>query len=271
MESKRYVILFCFLLIALTTISALVGFSPAKPSASYAIATGMVKVPAGSYTLFFQNKIGTTVPVKSFYLDIRAVTNAEFLQFVKANPRWAKSKIATLYADAGYLKHWAGDVNIGKDYDQLKDSPVTNVSWFAANAYCKWKGKRLPSLNEWEYVGKAKIVNDPRPIETIILDWYSKPTLKMLPAVGTAFKNELNIYDMHGLIWEWVSDFNSILMEGDSRSNTAINRDLFCASGSFGATNKEDYAAFMRYAFRGSLKAKYTVSNLGFRGAKDLN
>ena len=31
----------------------------------------------------------------------------------------------------------------------------------------------------------------------------------------------------------------------------------------------EDYAAFMRYGFRSSLKAPYTLANLGFRGAKD--
>jgi formylglycine-generating enzyme len=60
-------------------------------------------------------------------------------------------------------------------------------------------------------------------------------------------------------------------MEGDSRSNSAVNRDLFCASGSFGASDKEDYAAFMRFAFRGSLKANYTVGNLGFRCAKNLH
>ena len=74
---------------------------------------------------------------------------------------------------------------------------------------------------------------------------------------------------MHGLIWEWVSDFNSIILTGDSRSNSAINRDLFCASGALGAVDKENYAAFMRFAFRSSLQGKYTVSNLGFRCAGD--
>jgi sulfatase modifying factor 1 len=68
-----------------------------------------------------------------------------------------------------------------------------------------------------------------------------------------------------------VADFNSIIMAGDSRSNSAINRDLFCASGALAAIDKENYAAYMRYAFRGSLKAKYTVSNLGFRCADTIN
>ncbi|WP_423146017.1 formylglycine-generating enzyme family protein [Rubrolithibacter danxiaensis] len=257
-----------FLLLSVIAISSLSGFTGGKKTA--ATPAGMVKIPAGVYTPFFQNKSDKPVSVESFYLDSRAVTNAEFLEFVKANPKWAKSNISPLFADKGYLKHWEGDFNIGKQYNQIKNSPVTNVSWFAANAYCKWKGKRLPTLEEWEYAGSARITNDNRPIKEIILAWYSKPTPSVLPPVGSAFKNRFNLYDMHGLVWEWVSDFNSIVMEGDSRSNSAINRELFCASGSFGAADKENYAAFMRFAFRGSLKAKYTVNNLGFRCAKDI-
>lgn len=250
-----------------TAICALGNYSQQKPAAFQ----GMVKVPAGTFTPFFQDEPGKPQHVKSFYLDTWAVTNAEFLQFVKANPRWARSKVPALYADAGYLKHWAGDFDLGKNHHQLQHSPVTHVSWYAANAYCKWKGKRLPTLDEWEYAGRARMVNDPRPMEKIILEWYSQPSPKVLPAVGTTYKNAFQLYDMHGLVWEWVADFNSIVMEGDSRSNSAVNRDLFCASGSFGASDKEDYAAFMRFAFRGSLKANYTVGNLGFRCAKDLH
>ncbi len=59
-------------------------------------------------------------------------------------------------------------------------------------------------------------------------------------------------------------------MGDDSRSNEAINRELFCAAGAASAANIKDYPAFMRFAFRGSLKANYIVSNLGFRCAKDI-
>ncbi|WP_017258081.1 formylglycine-generating enzyme family protein [Pedobacter arcticus] len=245
----------------ITTISS--GFSQHK-----AAPEGMVKIPAGKHRLFFEEKQGKTVDVQAFYLDITPVTNEDFFNFVKQNPKWVKSKVSKLYADAGYLKHWKSDFNYGSS--QLKNSPVVNVSWYAANAYAKWKGKRLPNLVEWEYVGSAPILNEKRPMEEVILSWYSKPTPVSFPSVGTTLKNKFNVFDMHGLVWEWVVDFNSVVIDGDSRSNSAINRDLFCASGSFGAADKEDYAAFMRYAFRGSLKAKYTVSNLGFRCAKDV-
>ena len=235
------------------------------------VPTGMVKIPAGRYTPFLIEQKNTTQVVKSFYLDVKPVSNAEFLQFVKLNPQWSKSRVSKLYSDAGYLKHWKADFSEGDNYPKIKDSPVTNVSWYAANAYAKWKGKRLPTLSEWEYVGNGAILNDKRPVEKVILEWYSKPTPLVLPAAGSTFKNRFNVFDMHGLIWEWVYDFNSVIMAGDSRSNSAINRDLFCASGALAAVDKENYAAYMRYAYRGSLKAKYTVNNLGFRCARNIN
>src|SRR6187551_2090451 len=102
------------LLIVFTSVLTSLGNIQQKPVPGTVLVSGMVKVPAGNYTLFFENKTGKTVRVKAFYLDVRAVTNAEYLEFVKANPQWAKSKVSKLYADAGYLKHWAADLNPGQ-------------------------------------------------------------------------------------------------------------------------------------------------------------
>jgi formylglycine-generating enzyme required for sulfatase activity len=248
---------------------ALLSFAPTVESrTNVPIPQGMVKIPAGNYIPFFKTKGIKTIKVASFCLDKYAVTNADFLRFIKANPKWARSKVSKVFSDAGYLKHWKSDYDLGKQ--QLSQSPVVNISWFAANAYSKWKGKRLPTLEEWEYAGTAAAINDKRPVEKIILEWYNKPSPDYLPPVGSTFTNKLQVADLHGLVWEWVSDFNSIMMSSDSRSSSTINRDLFCASGSAGAIDKENYAAFMRFAFRSSLKAKYTVNNLGFRCAADI-
>ena len=56
---------------------------------------------------------------------------------------------------------------------------------------------------------------------------------------------------------------------GESRSDSDLDRQRFCGSGSIGASDFKDYAAFMRFAFRGSLEGAYTTPNLGFRGARD--
>lgn len=235
--------------------------------------SGMVKIPAGKFNPFYKKKNIKYIAVKSFYLDKYAVTNREFLEFVKENPSWSKSRVSRLFADTNYLKHWKDDFTIN-NFDQVKNSPVTNISWFAANAYCKWKGKRLPTTAEWELAANADIANrkqdDKKNLLAIILEWYDKPTPAVIPQIGSTFKNIYGVYDMHGLIWEWVYDFNNYVTGGDSRSGSAIDRNLFCGAGSANvAGNKEDYAAYMRYGFRGSLKGSYTVANLGFRCAMD--
>ena len=59
-------------------------------------------------------------------------------------------------------------------------------------------------------------------------------------------------------------------MSSENRSGSTVDKSLFCGSGSLTANDLMNYAAFMRYAFRGSIKANYAVQNLGFRCAKDI-
>jgi len=230
---------------------------------------GMVKVPGGAFRPFLlPGTASGKISVHPFYLDIHAVTNGEFLQFVKANPQWERSGVSRTFADSNYLRQWAGPLDIGDD--RIINSPVTNISWFAANAYCKWKGKRLPIMDEWEYAAGAAPVNakEGQDLSRMILEWYDHPNPVVLPAVLSTYRNRLGIYDMHGLVWEWVEDFNSVMM-GSGTQGPGSNA-FSCGAGSAGTANKEDYAAYMRYAFRQSLQATYTVGSLGFRCAKDV-
>lgn len=242
---------------------------------AWAQPNGMETIEGGTYMPFYSSS-DDSVKVESFYLDKYAVTNAEFLKFVKANPKWRRSKVKSVFAEDGYLNHWAGDLNLGPKADEIKDSPVTNVSWFAARAYAKWKGKRLPTLDEWEYVASASqhkpLASRDEAFVQKILDWYSKPNPEVLPPVGQQKPNHHGIYDMHGLIWEWVQNFNTVFISGESRGDQGELKQFYCAAGSQAASDadKENYAAFLRYAFRGSLEADFSVGNLGFRCAKDI-
>ena len=196
------------------------------------------------------------------------VTPRKYLTFLKKKPEYSKSKIKRLFADENYLRPWSSDYNFGS---LNPNAPVTNVSWFAAKAYCECQGKRLATLDEWEYVAmadeKRKDARTKEEFNKYILSWYEKNKTTN-QAVGSTFKNYWGVYDMHGLVWEWTFDFNSIFLSGESRKDKDTDRDLFCGSGSVNATDLMNYAAFMRYAFRGSIKAKYTTKNLGFRCAK---
>ena len=233
---------------------------------------GMVRIPAGKYAPLYKSEADTgLVQVSAFYLDVYPVTNEEFLAFVTVNPAWRRSKVKHIFADEAYLHHWNGDLNAG-DAAMLQ-RPVTNVSWFAARAYAKWKGKRLPTLAEWEYAAAASQERaygaDEPGFNDQILAWYSEPSSGQLARTGKGDANYWGVHDMHGLVWEWVNDFNAALVTGESRADASLERKLYCGSGAVGSSDVSNYAAFMRYAFRSSLKAGYTVANLGFRCAKD--
>lgn len=212
--------------------------------------------------------------IQSFRIDRLPVTQADYVRFLESYPKWRRGSVSLTFADSGYLKDWQPSGSDGwSPLATTLQSPVVNVSWFAAFAYCEAMGGRLPTVLEWEYVAAAdekrrNALKDPKFRERI-LRWYSTPQ-KTLPEVGKGKPNYWGIYDLHGLIWEWTSDFNSVFVSGDNRQDGDKTSDLTCGNGATGSSSRTDYAAFMRYAMRSSLKADHTTSNLGFRCAYDL-
>ncbi len=230
--------------------------------------SGMVFVPEGEYlALYPKSKGDKPDKVPAFFLDKYPVTVGEYLGFVKRHSEWSRSRVKTLFADTAYLRDWAGDNDPGTLGLQ---SPVTSVSWFAARAYCEAQGKRLPRLNEWERAAAELNPGDSAAAVKGILDWYARPGGSALGDVGKGKPNALEIHDMLGLVWEWTLDFNSALVSGESRGDAALDQGMFCGSGAFKASDPADYAGFMRFAIRSSLKAAYCVKNLGFRCAEDM-
>jgi len=228
------------------------------------ISAEMIMIKGGELRSPLSNK--KVVLINNFFIDETAVTNREYALFVAQNQQWKKNHVLKIFSDKRYLEHWSNSENVGNS--DLEDSPVTNVSWFAARAYCIWNEKRLPMADEWEYVGNSKPVNYAGDLKKYILEWYSKPTLETTPHIKSTFKNEMGVWDMHGLIWEWVDDYNTYFFTGESRADSALEKLMFCGSGSLGFSDASDYALFMRLAFRSSLQAAYTTRNLGFRCAR---
>lgn len=233
----------------------------------------MVVIPAGTYAPLLRAKDEPErQPVAAFRLDTRPVTNAEFLAFVRAHPQWRRSAVSPLFADTTYLHDWAGDLELGPLAPP--GAPVVRVSWFAARAFARAHGKRLPSTAEWERAAAAGFttaVGATEPDFTqAALAWFARPAPVPLPDAGRGRANVLGVHDLIGLVWEWVSDFNTAMVTGESRADTGLERNLFCGAGSVGARDPSDYAAFMRAGFRSSLRASYAVPNLGFRCAQSL-
>lgn len=235
----------------------------------FAQSDGMVFIEGSRYLPLY-GRDSTVVEVKDFMMDQYPVSNADYEKFVKDNPKWRKSNVIKLFADGSYLNNWKNDLEL-KDSER-PDSPVTFISWFAAKAYCDCQDKRLPTVDEWEYAGMAdettKDARSKKAYNEQILAWYEAPRSNE-NSIGQTPKNAYGVYDLHGLVWEWTQDFNSVMITGESRKDKDLDNNLFCGSAAVNATDLMNYAAFMRYAIRGSLKAKYAMKNLGFRCVKD--
>lgn len=232
--------------------------------------SAMVTIPAGSYQPLYGRPGEGAVRVERFRIDRDAVTHRQFLAFVQANPEWRRSRVKGVFAErSSYLASWRGDLDAGAPA-QL-DAPVTGVSWFAARAYCAAQGKRLPTVAEWEYVGaadtkKRDAARDPAFIDHVVT-LYATRTSRLAAPAADAEVNAYGVRGMHDRAWEWVEDFNSVLVSDDSRGVGERSHELYCASAAIGATDPRNYAAFLRYAIRAGVSARSSLQTLGFRCA----
>lgn len=246
------------------------GASPsgAGPASAAVRPAAMATVPAGRYMPLYSPDT-RPVAVEAFRMDVHPVTRAQFAAFVAAEPRWRRSRVKPVFADPRYLADWPSDTEPGGD----ARAPVTGVSWFAARAYCQWAGRRLPTVDEWEYAARA----DETRADAMSDVAHKRRVLALTTdrdaadPVRSTFRTVHGVWDLHGLVWEWVRDFNTVTVGTDSRGTSSRDAQLYCAAGAEGATDNENYAAFLRYAFRASLEGRSTSAALGFRCAADLD
>ena len=138
------------------------------------------------------------VHLDAFYMDKYETTNAQYKEFIDANPQWQKNRIPKKYHDGDYLKHWNGN-----DYPPDKGNhPVVYVSWYAAMAYAEWRGKRLPTEAEWERAARSSW--HWRAINADTAN-YGENVGDTTP-VGMYPPDASGLYDMAGNVWEWCLD-----------------------------------------------------------------
>jgi formylglycine-generating enzyme required for sulfatase activity len=254
------------------TVCLLIALSTVAASKSSPFSTTKVFVDGGSFQpQFGTDKATPKVKVEPFWIDSHHVTEVQFQSFLKSRPSWIDPRESEGLVDKKLLDYWTS-----KKSRQLtkKYYPAVYVTWFAAEAYCESKGGRLPSTFEWEYLARASETDkdsgsDPEVLAKI-LSWYGRPNSdESLFSVFQGRPNAFGAYHLHGLVWEWTSDFNAFFAATDSRQAGDKDNDLLCGVGSIDAADRENYAAFMRFAMRSSLKANDSLSNLGFRCAYD--
>jgi sulfatase modifying factor 1 len=271
----------CTALIGVATLAPAPLLAVVRPTvpAKRATASGvMVRIPAGSYRPLYAPPGVSRIRVHAFALDRLPVTRGAYLRFVKANPQWARGSVQPRLADAGYLADWPSASSAGAAADL--DRPVTGVSWHAAAAYCTAQGKRLPSTDEWELAAAASETKRDASGDPVFRRKLATVYATRRPGAPRSGRTPANVYgvrDLHGVVWEWTSDFNPTVVDhshdhgahdGHSAGKkNASERHLYCASSAIGATDPTDYPAFVRSAVRAALTAGSTGSGVGFRCA----
>ena len=169
----------------------------------------MVLIPAGTFQMGSNDEDSRedehpvrTVYVDAFYMDKYETTNAQYKEFIDANPQWQKNRIPKKYHDGDYLKHWNGN-----DYPPDKGNhPVVYVSWYAAMAYAEWRGKRLPTEAEWEYAARGGWVGKKYPNGDTMTPKDARYLKRVATRVARYAVNGYGLYDMAGNVREWCLD-----------------------------------------------------------------
>ncbi len=153
----------------------------------------MVYVPAGKFKMGSNYGDNDEMPVHTVYLDAYwidkyEVTNAQYKSCVHAGD-----------CNQPEIGHYGNS-----DYE---DYPVTFVSWYDAEGYCTWAGRKLPTEAEWEKIAKRE---DERTYlwGEGIYGSYENYTLGTPPARSyTDGASSVWVTDMAGNVWEWVADW----------------------------------------------------------------
>ena len=198
--------------------------APLPPPASEAVRSLEVLVPAGPFAMgtddeswaYDNERPRHSVDLPAFWIDRWPVTNASFQAFMADGGYQRRD----LWAPAGWdmvcasrleaPKFWRREAatswsrnRFGWIEDVPPDEPVQHVSWYEADAYARWAGKRLPTEQEWERAAQSP----PLPSGAANLGGrYFRPA-----AVGAYPLGATNCgaEQMMGDVWEWTaSDFD---------------------------------------------------------------
>ncbi len=184
---------------------------------------------------------------KGFYLSIHPVTQAQWQAVMGSNPSY-------LYGD---------------------NLPVELVSWDDCQVFCARLGDgfRLPTEVAWEYACRAGTTtaynngNTKAYLEQT--GWYNTNSSSRTQPVGSKEANAWGLFDMHGNVWEWCSDWYHADYYSKSSSTDppgpAVGFSRVIRGGGW-----HSYAGYCRSASRYRFEPVFRDNSLGFRLARDL-
>ena len=286
---RRHIVFFLAATLGLGVMWSIAGEAP----------PGMVSIPAGKFHLGCPSprtadcrdnqRPAREVYLDAFYLDVHEVTVDAYAQCVKTRTcREPANKkppgLDAKWARYDFAYNW-GKFRRGKH-------PVNGVTWNDAEAYCKWRGKRLPTEAEFEKALRGTLEkkqfpwgDEPTPPRDFgnFADERAKRKFSFWHVfqgyddgyVGTApvcsfKKNPYGLCDIAGNVWEWCADSYQADWYQRLPEKNPVNRAQVgvrvVRGGGFRGTPNSAYAHE-----RVGLPADEYVSSRGFRCAKSLN
>lgn len=231
------------------------------------------------------------VYLDSFYIDKFEITNELFAEFLnsikvsedKSGQRWNWIVLRTDIETEERNTWWPTEILYDKKtqtyyaFPGFEKYPVISVSWYAADAYCRWAGKRLPTEAEWEKAGRGDLPEkrfpwgNEIPTGGVIFEkrWLHNTVPAPTEKVGNYHPNGYGIYDMAGNVWEWCSDWYSPNYYKKSPYRNPRGHDegteKVLRGGSWFNT-----AQVLRVAFRNHSLPDSTDDAVGFRCVMDI-
>jgi formylglycine-generating enzyme required for sulfatase activity len=242
----------------------------------------MMLVPAGEFLMggtdadpkaAADEKPAHTVHLDAFWIDRTEVTNARYVQFLNAlgehiSACWARDCVETQVEDEdSHILLQGGRYTVESGFE---DHPVTEVTWYGAQAFCMWVGARLPTEAEWEKAARG--------VDGRFYPWgdespdcdkaqYGDCGGATVPA-GSRPKgaSPYGALDMSGNVWEWVADWYDPAYYDASPAQNPQGPDLgerkVFRGGSWGYL-----PTFLRTSDRARNRPTYAGFNVGFRCA----
>jgi formylglycine-generating enzyme required for sulfatase activity len=218
------------------------------------------------------------VKLDAFYIDETEVTNAAYAQCVEDGACDPPDS-----PNATYHARYYGAPNFA-------DYPVLFVSWYDADAFCRWREARLPTEAEWEKAAGF----DPEQALKLTYPWgnaFDGTRLNFCDSncprqdrdpdyddghrdtalVGSYpdGRSPIGAYDMSGNVMEWAADwYDSDYYEESTDTNPLgpLEGEVKAIRGGSWLSDAEEVTAAARTAFEPSVSR----ANLGFRCAMDV-